>query len=126
MYIQPWQSEETTRVFKKNVWKSCNRYPSRRAGAPGRVRRRATLPHRRAGGFGRGGPPPKPNSNFGGVQIGVITYSFRQGVAAKDLIPIMNKLGINGVELMSNHAEALAGAPAGPGSAAAEGGDAAR
>jgi sugar phosphate isomerase/epimerase len=67
------------------------------------------------GGFGRGGPPPKPNSNFGGVQIGVITYSFRQGVAATDLISILTKLGINSVEIMNNHAEALAGAPAGPG-----------
>lgn len=63
---------------------------------------------------GRGTPPPPPKSNWNGVQIGVITYSFRQGVAAKDLIPIMNKLGINEVELMSNHCEELAGAPAGP------------
>ncbi|MDE3196571.1 MAG: sugar phosphate isomerase/epimerase, partial [Acidobacteriota bacterium] len=68
------------------------------------------------GGFGggRGTPPPPPKSNFNGVQIGVITYSFRQGVAAKDLIPVMNKLGITEVELMSNHCEELAGAPAGP------------
>lgn len=64
------------------------------------------------GGFGRGGPPPKPDSNFGGVQIGVITYSFRQGVAATDLVSILTKLGINSVEIMNNHAEALAGAPA--------------
>ena len=55
-----------------------------------------------------------PNSRINGVQIGVITYSFRQGVAAKDLIPVMNKLGISEVELMSNHCEELAGAPAGP------------
>jgi sugar phosphate isomerase/epimerase len=66
------------------------------------------------GAFGRGGPPPKPNSNFGGVQIGVITYSFRQGVPATDLISVLTKLGINSVEIMANHAEALAGAPAGP------------
>ena len=66
------------------------------------------------GAFGRGGPPPKPNSNYAGVQIGVITYSFRQGVTAQDLIPVITKLGISSVELMSNHAEALAGAPAGP------------
>ncbi len=66
-------------------------------------------------GRGPGGPPPKPNSNFGGVQIGVITYSFRQGVTAQDLIPVITKLGISEVEIMSNHAEALAGAPAGPG-----------
>lgn len=59
-------------------------------------------------------PPAYPKSLFNGVQIGVITYSFRQGIAAPDLIPIMNKLGISEVELMSNHAEALAGAPAMP------------
>jgi sugar phosphate isomerase/epimerase len=67
------------------------------------------------GGFGRGGPPPKPNSVFGGVQIGVISYSFRQGVPATDLVSILTRLGINSVEIMSNHAEALAGAPAAPG-----------
>ncbi len=66
----------------------------------------------RQGGFGA--PPPPLKSLFNGVQIGVITYSFRQGVAATDLIPVMNKIGISEVELMSNHAEALAGAPAAP------------
>ncbi len=56
---------------------------------------------------GRGGRPiPKPNSRFAGVQIGVITYSF-MGVQATDLIPTIAKLGINEVELMSNHAEAI-------------------
>jgi sugar phosphate isomerase/epimerase len=68
----------------------------------------------RQGGGGRGAPPPPLKSLFNGVQIGVITYSFRQGIAAPDLIPIMNKIGLSEVELMSNHAEALAGAPAGP------------
>ncbi len=66
------------------------------------------------GGPGRGAPPPPLKSTFSGVQIGVITYSFRQGVTAQDLIPTMKKLGITCCELMSNHAEALAGAPAGP------------
>ncbi len=59
---------------------------------------------------GRGRPIPKPNSRFAGVQIGVITYSF-MGVQAADLIPTIAKLGINEVELMSNHAEAIVGAP---------------
>ncbi|MEP6715075.1 MAG: sugar phosphate isomerase/epimerase [Terriglobia bacterium] len=63
-------------------------------------------------GGGRGAPPPPLKSNYAGVQIGVISYSFRQGVAAKDLIPLINKLGIDEVELMSNHLEELAGAPA--------------
>lgn len=66
------------------------------------------------GGPGRGAPPPPLKSTFNGVQIGVITYSFRQGVTAQDLIPTMKKLGITCCELMSNHAEALAGAPTGP------------
>jgi sugar phosphate isomerase/epimerase len=66
------------------------------------------------GGGGRGAPPPPLKSLFNGVQIGVITYSFRQGIAAPDLIPIMNKIGLSEVELMSNHCEALAGAPAPP------------
>lgn len=52
----------------------------------------------------------RPNSNFGGVQIGVITYSFN-GMAARDMIPAIANMGINAVELMSNHAEELAGAP---------------
>lgn len=68
------------------------------------------------GGFGggRGAPPPPLKSDYAGVKIGVITYSFRQGVPATDLVPIISKLGISHVELMSNHAEALAGAPAPP------------
>jgi sugar phosphate isomerase/epimerase len=64
--------------------------------------------------------PPPLSSEFGGVRIGVITYSFRQGVAVGDLIPVMKKIGISYAELMSNHAEALAGAPAGPAFGTAE------
>jgi sugar phosphate isomerase/epimerase len=54
-----------------------------------------------------------PDSRIGGVQIGVITGSF-QGVAAAEIIPAMLKIGLSEVELQSNHAEALAGAPAAP------------
>jgi sugar phosphate isomerase/epimerase len=64
-------------------------------------------------GGGRGRPIPKPNSRFAGVQIGVISYSFNS-VPVMDLIPTIAKLGINEVELMSNHAEALVGAPTAP------------
>lgn len=53
----------------------------------------------------------KPNSKFKGVQIGVITYSFN-GMAAAEIIPSMVAIGLSAVELMSNHAESLAGAPA--------------
>lgn len=56
-----------------------------------------------------------PNSKIRGVQIGMITYSFRQGVPKPEIIPDMVKIGLSEVELMSGDAEALAGAPAAPG-----------
>lgn len=59
----------------------------------------------------------KPNSRIHGVQIGVITGSFT-GISAAEIIPAMLKIGLSEIELQSNHAEALAGAPlanAGPG-----------
>jgi sugar phosphate isomerase/epimerase len=52
-----------------------------------------------------------PNSKIKGVQIGAITYSFRQGVPKAEIIPAMAKIGLSEVELMSGDAEALAGAP---------------
>lgn len=45
------------------------------------------------------------------MQIGAITYSFRQGVPKADLPSVMAKIGLSEVELMSGDAEALAGAP---------------
>ncbi len=58
----------------------------------------------------------KPKSVFGGVQIGIITYSFRAlpGSAAETLKYCL-ECGISGVELMANVAESYAGAPALPG-----------
>ncbi len=73
----------------------------------------AVLPASLLGQGGGRRPIPKPNSRFAGVQIGVISYSFNT-VPAMDLIPTIAKLGINEVELMSNHAETLVGAPAAP------------
>jgi sugar phosphate isomerase/epimerase len=52
-------------------------------------------------------------SRFGGVQVGVITYSFRSMSNAEDILKALVQIGIGEVELMSDHAEALAGAPAG-------------
>ena len=52
-------------------------------------------------------------SRFGGVQVGVITYSFRSFSNAEDIVKALVQIGIGEVELMSNHAESLAGAPAG-------------
>lgn len=56
----------------------------------------------------------KPNSKFGGVQIGIIApYSFR-GLpnGADDLLKYLVQLGINVVEMQSEPVEAYAGAPA--------------
>lgn len=50
-------------------------------------------------------------SKYRGVQIGAITYSFGPTPAA-EIIPALTEIGIGEVELMSNHCEALAGAPA--------------
>ena len=55
-----------------------------------------------------------PGSKINGVQIGAITYSFRQGVPKPEIIPDMVKIGLSEVELMSGDAEALAGGPEAP------------
>lgn len=46
-----------------------------------------------------------------GVQVGAITYSFRAIADAEAIVRTIANMGIGLVELMSNHAEALAGAP---------------
>src|SRR5262245_62418922 len=54
----------------------------------------------------------KPNSVFGGVQIGTITYSFRAlPSSAEDVLKYCLDCGVNAIELMSNVAEGYAGAP---------------
>ena len=55
----------------------------------------------------------KIDSTIKGVQIGAITYSFRTIPNAEDIIKAYVTMGIGEMELMSNHAEALAGAPSG-------------
>jgi sugar phosphate isomerase/epimerase len=54
-------------------------------------------------------------SRINGVQIGAITYSFRTIPNAADIIKAYQTIGLGEMELMSNHAEALAGAPGGAG-----------
>src|SRR5579864_5390059 len=54
------------------------------------------------------------NSRFGGVEIGAITYSFREIHELDPIIKMMTGIGLGEVELMSNHAETAAGAPAPP------------
>ncbi len=57
----------------------------------------------------------KPNSKFGGVQIGAITYSFRSlSGSAEDTLKYLTDCGISAIELMSNVPEGYAGAPKGP------------
>ncbi|MEO8367833.1 MAG: sugar phosphate isomerase/epimerase [Candidatus Solibacter sp.] len=56
------------------------------------------------------------DSKFGGVQVGAITYSFNR-IASPDpeaIIKAYVEIGLGEAELMSNHCEALAGAPAMP------------
>ncbi|HEY1337165.1 MAG TPA: sugar phosphate isomerase/epimerase [Bryobacteraceae bacterium] len=55
----------------------------------------------------------KPNSMFGGVQIGAITYSFHAlPSSAEQVLSYCLECGISAIELMSNVAESYAGAPA--------------
>jgi sugar phosphate isomerase/epimerase len=67
----------------------------------------------------------KLDSKFGGVQIGAITYSFRGTNDLGAIIKMLVQAGLSEVELMSEDAEAAAGAPArtrgGPGRGAGKG-----
>src|SRR4051812_21657264 len=53
----------------------------------------------------------KIDSKIGGVTIGAITYSFRTIQDPNEIIKAYQKIGIGEMELMSNHAETLAGIP---------------
>src|SRR4249919_614865 len=56
----------------------------------------------------------KPNSKFDGVQIGVITYSYRSMPGAndaKELLKYIVDSGCSGIELMGPAAEIYAGSP---------------
>lgn len=54
----------------------------------------------------------KPNSRFGGVQVGAISYSFRSlPCNAEQLLRYCLDCNISAIELMGNTAEAFAGAP---------------
>lgn len=57
----------------------------------------------------------RPNSNFDGVQVGVITYSYRSMAGANDAEALLKYIvdsGISGIELMGPAAEIYAGSPA--------------
>jgi len=62
--------------------------------------------------------PAKPNSKINGVQIGVITYSFRSMPGSiEQILGYCVACNINYIELMGEAAEAYAGAPKRDGSA---------
>jgi sugar phosphate isomerase/epimerase len=58
-------------------------------------------------------PGKRLDSTIRGVQIGVQSFSFRSLPDIDQIITAMVQIGLGSVELMSNHAEAAAGAPAG-------------
>ena len=53
----------------------------------------------------------KINSKIGGVTVGAITYSFRTIQDPLEILKAYQTIGLGEMELMSNHAEALAGIP---------------
>jgi len=68
--------------------------------------------------FGKNSPALKdmpgtaPDSNFGGVQMGAITYSWRDKPGGvENIIKYCSETGVNSVELMSNDVEEFLGAP---------------
>ena len=57
----------------------------------------------------------KPNSVFGGVQVGAITYSWRSMPGSvEDILKYCLQTGISTIELMADAAEQYAGLPQGP------------
>jgi hypothetical protein len=57
----------------------------------------------------------KPNSKFGGVQVGAITYSWRSMPGnAEEILQYCLQTGISSIELMGDVAERYAGLPQGP------------
>jgi sugar phosphate isomerase/epimerase len=57
----------------------------------------------------------KPNSKFGGVQVGAITYSWRSMPgSAEEILQYCLQTGISSIELMGEVAEKYAGLPQGP------------
>jgi sugar phosphate isomerase/epimerase len=63
----------------------------------------------------------KINAKIGGVTIGAITYSFRAIQDPMEILKAYQTIGLGEMELMSNHAEALAGMPSGRGGGAGGG-----
>ena len=76
----------------------------------------STIMSRYALGRSGGRGANKPNSNFNGVQIGAITYSFRSMPStAEDILKYTVRCGLSSIELMGDAAEQFAGMPRGAG-----------
>ena len=76
----------------------------------------STIMSRYALGRSSGRGASKPNSNFNGVQIGAITYSFRSMPStAEDILKYTVRCGLSSIELMGDAAEQFAGMPRGAG-----------
>jgi len=60
------------------------------------------------------GAQDQPDSNYGGVQIGAITYSFRTIREVDDVLQACVDAGLSSVELMGTGIEAYLGAPENP------------
>ncbi len=76
----------------------------------------STIMSRYALGRSGGRGASKPNSNFNGVQIGAITYSFRiMPSTAEELLKYLVRCGLSSVELMGDAAESFAGMSRGAG-----------
>jgi len=74
--------------------------------------------------FGAGLVQARPNSLINGVQIGAITYSYRQmpDQSAEATLKYVVESGISAIELMGGPVESFAGAPGGRGGGAGGGG----
>ena len=76
----------------------------------------STIMSRYALGRSGGRGASKPNSNFNGVQIGAITYSYRSMPStAEDILKYAVRCGLSSIELMGDAAENFAGMPRGAG-----------
>lgn len=98
----------------KNILK--NRYSRRKfIGTSAAAAALSVMPLNYVSGAGSGKKPLKPGSNFNGVQIGAITYSWRSMPGGVDnIIKYCMETGISSIELMSSDVETYLGAPENP------------
>jgi sugar phosphate isomerase/epimerase len=100
----------------KEVSKTNNPVTRRRfLGSTAAVAALSVIPFRHAFGKSTAVSAGVPDSKFGGVQIGAITYSWRSMPGGVDnIIQYCTEAGISSIELMSNDVESYLGAPDNP------------